>query len=148
MKFNWGHGIFIFIVVFLLSMSFVVYKAFQEKNALVEDEYYPKGLEYQKQIDRIANADSMSEKITIGEKNGTVLLTYPAIFRNKSCEGIVYFYRPSDDAGDLKLAMVIDNTLQQKVEENKLLSGKYTVKMNWKLDGKEYYHEESLLISH
>jgi hypothetical protein len=148
MKFNWGHGIFTFIVIFLLSTAFVVYKGFQEKNALVEEEYYPKGLEYQKQINRIANADSMVEKITLLQKDGNIVISYPVSFSGKKLEGTLFFYRPSDDAGDYKESMICDNTMQQRVTTARLLPGKYVVKLTWKVDGKEFYQEESVNIDH
>jgi hypothetical protein len=147
MKFNWGHGIFIFLTIFLLSMAFVVYKGFQEKNALVEEEYYPKGLAFQQQIDRRTNADAMSEKIKLEEMDGNVVVTYPALFAGKKLDGTLYFYRPSDDAGDFKESMISDSLLQQKIPLKKLMQGKYIVKLSWKMDGKEYYHEEALLIN-
>jgi hypothetical protein len=148
MKLNWGHGIFIFLIIFILSVVFVVYKGFQEKNALVEEEYYPKGLEYQKQINRIANADSMTEKIKLSEQGGVVIITYPTEFKRKKIDGTLFFYRPSDDAGDLKEPITCDSSLQQKVEASKLLPGRYIVKLNWTMDNKEFYHEESITIGH
>jgi hypothetical protein len=148
MKFNWGHGIFIFLTIFLLSMAFVVYKGFQQKNALVEEEYYPKGLEYQKQIDRIAHADSMAEKIRLVEQGENIVITYPASFMGKKIQGTLYFYRPSDDAGDYKEEMVCDGSLEQKVPSARLMAGKYIIKMNWEINGIEYYHEEPLSILH
>jgi len=148
MKFNWGHGIFIFLSIFLLTMAFVVYKSFQEKNALVESEYYPKGLVYEKQIERIANADAMTEKISLTEQNGNVIIKYPALFKGAGLSGSLYFYRPSDDRGDLTEPIKCDSTLLQKVPAGKLMKGKYIVKMNWILNGKEYYHEEVLFIGH
>lgn len=147
MKFNWGHGIFTFLAVFLLAMGFVVYKSFQQNNSLVESEYYPKGLEYQKQIERIANADSLKEKITVAEVDGKILITYPQLFKNASPEGTLYFYRPSDDAGDHTEKMLCDSSLIQVVPAQKLMAGKYIVKMNWKMNGKEFYHEQQLMIN-
>jgi hypothetical protein len=146
MKFNWGHGIFLFLVIFLLSVAFVVYKGFQEKNALVEEEYYPKGLEYQKQIDRIARADSLPEKIKMVRQGTNIEFTYPASFFGTKVEGSIYFYRPSDDAGDYREKMLCDSSLTQKVPVGKLMPGKYIVKLNWTASGKEYYHEEVLLV--
>ncbi len=146
MKFNWGHGIFIFLTIFLLTMAFVVYKSFQEKNALVESEYYPKGLVYEKQIKRIANADAMPEKISLSELNGSVVIKFPSIFKEARISGSLYFYRPSDDTGDHTEPIKCDSTLLQKVPAGKLMSGKYIVKMNWTMNGKEYYHEEALFM--
>ncbi len=148
MKFNWGHGIFIFLILFLSVMGFVVYESFRQNNSLVEAEYYPKGLEYQKQIDRIANADSLKGKISLKEQGENIVISYPEAFKNARLSGTLYFYRPSDDAGDQLVNIVCDSSLLQKVPAKKLMSGKYIVKMNWKMGGKEFYQEEVLMINH
>lgn len=146
MKFNWGHGIFVFLTIFVLSMVFVVYKSFQQDNALVEKEYYPKGLEYQKQIDRISNANSLDEKISIEAASQSVIIKYPASFKGIKPEGKIFFYRPSDDKGDLELVMQPDTALKQMVSTEKLLKGKYLVKLSWIFESKEYYQEEVIRI--
>jgi hypothetical protein len=148
MKFNWGHGIFIFLTIFVLSMLFVVYKGFQQDNALVEKEYYPKGLAYQQQIDRISNANALGGKIKVDAINNRVSVTYPDIFKGKNPEGTLYFYRPSDDKGDFTEKMDCDSCLSQIFVNDILQEGKYIVKMNWKMEGKEYYEEQVLFVNH
>ena len=146
MKFNWGHGIFVFLNIFVLSMVFVVYKSFQQDNALVEKEYYPKGLEYQKQIDRIRNAKAMDEKIVVETMPKHVLITYPHSFKGNKPDGKIFFYRPSDDKGDMEIAMNPDTALVQVITADKLLKGKNLVKLSWKQSGKEFYQEEVIHI--
>ena len=145
-KFNWGHGIFIFLTIFVLSMAFVAYKGFQQHNALVEEEYYPKGLVYQKQIDRIKNANALPEMIKLNELSDNIIISYPSLFKGKKVEGKIYFYRPSDDRGDYTEPMKIDSSLIQSVSTSRLMPGRYLVKMNWKMDDKEFYHEESITV--
>jgi hypothetical protein len=147
MKFNWGHGIFIFLTIFVLSMVFVVYKSFQQDNALVEKEYYPKGLEYQKQIDRIGNANSLSEKIAVEPVNGIAVVKYPKSLYEGMAKGKLFFYRPSDDAGDLEVDMKVDSSLIQKVPIDKLMNGKYLLKISWTMQSKEYFQEEVIHIT-
>ncbi|MBK7211827.1 MAG: FixH family protein [Bacteroidales bacterium] len=148
MKFNWGHGIAIFLAIFVLSMVFVVYKSFQQDNPLVEQEYYPKGLEYQKQIQRIANANALPEKIKITDSGSKFDILYPETFMGKKVSGTIYFYRPSDDSGDINEIMKCDSSLSQTIEKARLMEGKYIVKLNWKMEGKEYYQEEVLRVTH
>lgn len=146
MKFNWGHGIFLFLTIFVLSMVFVVYKSFQQDNALVEKEYYPKGLEYQKQIDRIGNANSLSERITVEPVEDVAVVKFPKSLFEGNAKGKLFFYRPSDDAGDLEVDISLDSSLIQKVPIDKLMKGKYIVKISWTMQSKEYYQEEVIHI--
>jgi len=62
--------------------------------------------------------------------------------------GTIYFYRPSDDSGDINEIMKCDSSLSQTIEKARLMEGKYIVKLNWKMEGKEYYQEEVLRVTH
>jgi hypothetical protein len=146
MKFTWGHGIAVFLIVFVVSMVVIVYLAFQQDNSLVESEYYPKGLEYQKQIDRINNTNELSEKIKVDISNDRIIIRYPGTIVEKNPSGTIYFYRPSDNAGDLTVPMHIDTSYNQAVESDKLMVGKYIVKLKWSMEGKEFYQEEVIHV--
>ncbi len=145
-KFNWGTGIFIFIGLFLLSMFALVYFSMQQRFDLVETEYYPQGLEYQKQIERIANADQLSGRISIVQEPGFLLFRYPEAMRDKKTSGIVYLFRPSDQDADFTDSLRFDSTLVQRIPLDRLKSGRYIAKISWTMNGKEYYYEEGVRI--
>lgn len=145
-KFNWGTGIFLFIALFLLSMALLVYFSLQQSNDLVETGYYPQSLEYQKQIDRIANAKALSGSILIEQGVDALILKYPADFSDKVVKGKVFLFRPSDQAADFTDSLQFDTTLIQRIPIEKFSSGKYSVKISWEMDGREYYHEQSVRI--
>ena len=146
-KFNWGTGIFIFITLFLLTNAFVIYKSFQQRNDLVEEEYYPQGLEYQKQIDRFANANTLSRKIKITEEAGSVVIIYPSELKNKNVKGQVVFFRPSDEKADFQDSISFDTAMTQKIPVQKMVKGKYIAKFFWVMQGKEYAYESTLRIN-
>jgi hypothetical protein len=146
-KFNWGTGIFIFIALFLLANVFVIYKSLQQKYDLVDQEYYPQGLEYQKQIDRFANANSLTGRITISETTDELLIAYPNEFKGKEIRGKVIFFRPSDENADFSDSIKFDSTLIQRIPIKKKLSGKYIAKFFWEMDGKEFAHESRFRLN-
>ena len=146
-KFNWGTGIFIFIALFLLACSFVIYKSFQQRNDLVSEEYYPQGLEYQKQIDRFAKANALSSEIQIAENQEGLLITYPIDLRGKDVKGEVIFFRPSDENADFRDSIHFDSTMIQHVPLDKFIKGKYVAKFFWKMNGKEYAHESAFRVN-
>ncbi len=145
-KFNWGTGIFIFMTLFLLVNVFVIYKSLQQKYDLVEKEYYPQGLEYQKQIDRFANANSLSSKITINETGGELIIAYPNELKGKVLKGQVIFFRPSDEKADFTDSINFDTAMIQRISVKKMVSGKYIAKFFWKMDGKEFAHESNVRV--
>jgi regulatory protein YycI of two-component signal transduction system YycFG len=146
-KFNWGTGIFIFITLFLLVNVFVIYKSFQQRNDLVEQEYYPQGLEYQKQIDRFAKANALSAKIEIREKAGELLIKYPNDLKAKSIKGQVIFFRPSDENADFSDSIRFDSAMVQRIPIQKMIKGKYIAKFFWIMDGKEYANESTFRVN-
>jgi len=146
-KFNWGTGIFMFLVLFLLACSFVIYKSFQQRNDLVEEEYYPQGLEYQKQIDRFAKANALSGKIVINEDQSGVLITYPIDLKGKALNGNIVFFRPSDENADFNDSIRFDTSMIQRIPAERFIQGKYVAKFFWKMDGKEYANETTFKVN-
>ena len=145
-KFNWGTGIFIFIALFLLVNAFVIFKSFQQRNDLVTEEYYPQGLEYQKQIDRFANANALTGKIQITQEPGAVVIIYPSELKGKTVKGQVNFFRPSDENADFKDSISFDTAMIQKIPVQKMMKGKYIAKFFWVMDGKEYAYESTVRL--
>ena len=146
-KFNWGTGIFIFIALFLLANAVVIYFSFQQKNDLVAEEYYPQGLEYQKQIDRFAKANALSSQIIISENQQELLITYPKDMKGKVVKGEVVFFRPSDQNADFYDSIRFDTSMLQRIPVEKFIKGKYIAKFFWKMDGKEYANENTFRVN-
>lgn len=147
-KFNWGTGIFIFIVIFVVSMLGIVYLSFQQNNELVEESYYPQGIEYQQQIDRKAMAHLLSSAILAKQVDNEIIITYPREFRDLGFDkGEIYFYRPSSQKSDFREVMVPDTALNQRFSLDKFQAGKYIVKYSWTMNGEDYYDEQSLMIA-
>jgi len=140
-KFDWGTGIFIFIALFLLVNAFVIYKSLQQRNDLVIEEYYPQGLEYQKQIDRFANANSLTGKIQISVNANEVSISYPSDLKGKDIKGKVIFFRPSDERADFNDSIKFDTAMIQRIAVDKMMKGKYIAKFFWIMDGKEFAQE-------
>lgn len=145
-RFNWGTGIFIVIVLFLLSMAAVIYFSLQQRFDLVEEGYYPEGLEYQKKIDQKANAGRLSGKISFSQTDGFLQIRYPEDLRNQVVKGTVYLFRPSDQNADYTDSIRLDTALVQRISTAKLLEGRYLAKISWMMNGQDYYYEEGLRI--
>lgn len=146
-NFNWGTGIFIFIALFLLANAVVIYLSFQQKNDLVTEEYYPQGLEYQKQIDRFANANALSGKISITQIEGELVVSYPDELKGKPVKGQVIFFRPSDERADFSDSIRFDSTLVQRIAIQKMMKGKYIAKFFWIMDKQEFAQESTVRLN-
>ena len=60
MKWNWGTGIAITLVLFIGLMSFMVFKSTQQRFDLVSENYYEEELNYQEVIDQKRNSSNVS----------------------------------------------------------------------------------------
>ena len=146
-KFNWGTGILISIIVFMIiTIGTVVFLMNQDVD-LVASDYYDKGIQHQNQIDRENRTNSLSEAVQIIPENGFVRLAFPKSYSQKSLIGTIQFYRPSDSKKDLTLSISIDTSAQQSIPTQNLEKGYWKVKLNWTLDSMEYYKESSFVIN-
>ncbi len=144
MKFNWGTGIVLFFVLFLGSVGWRVYISLQQEINLTSDDYYIKGVQYQKQIDKQKNTLNLTEKIKISLSSDSLTVRFPDFFRNKKVVGKITLYRPSDYRIDINYDIKLDTANSQKLIANNLLKGKYIVKIDWRTDSISYYQEQDL----
>ena len=146
-KFNWGTGILITIIVFMIiTIGTVVFLMNQDVD-LVASDYYDKGIQHQNQIDRENRTNLMSEAVQISPENGFVRLTFPKSYSQKSLIGTIQFYRPSDSKKDFALSISIDTSARQLIPTQNLEKGYWKIKLNWTLDSIEYYKESSFVIN-
>ena len=146
-KFNWGTGILITIIVFMvITIGTVIFLMNQDVD-LVASDYYDKGIQHQDQIDRLNRTNSMDEAVQINPENGFVRLVFPKSFTQKNFSGTIQFYRPSNSKKDFSLPILIDNSAQQIVPTQNLEKGYWIVKLNWTQDSIEYYKESSFVIN-
>ena len=146
-KFNWGAGIFITILLFMIiTISTAVFLINQDVD-LVASDYYNKGIHHQEQIDRMNRTNALDEKVQINPESGFIRLIFPKLFAQKSLSGTIQFYRPSDSKKDFTIPISIDTSAQQIVSTQTLNKGYWTVKLNWTQDSVEYYKESSFVIN-
>jgi len=146
MKFNWGTGIVIVIILFVLGMSLLVYISFKNKISLVYKDYYPREIAHQTMIDKVNNAARLLENVKITNKGDSLEVAFPGIFDFSKVTGEILLYRPSDDLKDLHLPITLSSMGLQNIPTGNLFVGKYIVKVDWMYDGTAYYHEQDVHI--
>jgi hypothetical protein len=146
MKWNWGTGIFIVIVLFLVAcVAFIVYTQ-GEKWSLVEEDYYPKELRHEEKLVKMRNANALSEQLKVIIEKPNLVLTFPADLHGKAVTGSINIYRPSDETLDVIVPVAPDTALQQFIPLQKLRPGRYVVKVDWTTSGVNYFKELDIFI--
>lgn len=147
MKISWGTGILIVILVFMAaSISMTVYFMNQDVH-LVTDNYYEKELVYQQQIDKMQRTYDLNEEVKMKFNGSIVTLIFPGAYLDNSISGELYFYRPSDPNKDFKLPLQINEEGNQVIPVKGLEKGFWRLKLNWTMEGNDYYNERAININ-
>lgn len=146
MKFNWGAGIFIFLVIFFIAIFSFVYFAFIQDNDLVDEDYYPKELKYEQLIEKRQNLRKLGEEIRLVQNNKLITLNFPASQKQDKIEGEIFIYRPSDAEADLRYKINLDTLNSQTIKTDKVLNGKYIVKIDWSYQNQNFYQELTIIL--
>ncbi len=133
MKFNWGTGIFIFLIIFVsLAITFVIFSLQFDAN-LVHKDYYEKGLDYDKEIAIKKRSKQYEDNIKISDQNNTVVIEFDEDLSKDIDTCNVYFFKISDRYQDYRNGYELtDNKII--IEQSNLSKGKYTMIISWQKD--------------
>jgi hypothetical protein len=146
MKFTWGHGIFLLLAVFLIGMiTLVVISSSQEIN-LVSEDYYPKGINYQQQIDKEARTTQLDKGIEFSQDESNVYLKFPNLDSLSSISGKVLMFYPRSYRFDKEYDIDLNDSLYQIISKDSIMTGKCIIKIDWSIDSVDYYQEETLML--
>jgi hypothetical protein len=146
MKFNWGTGIVIVIILFVIGMSSLVYISVKQKINLVYKDYYPREIAHQTKIDKVNNSLLLKENIKIAYSGDVISINFPSFFKFDEVEGQIQLYRPSDFEKDVYVALKLDQSGVQQISATNLEKGKYIVKVDWTSQGTPYFFEQDIHV--
>jgi hypothetical protein len=130
MKFNWGTGILVFLILFLMgSVGFIIFASRQYVN-LVHKDYYEKGVDYSEQMKVDERSQPFIRSINISSTNEILLVTIEESLASKIDSGIMHLYRPSDSKKDIKVR-IDARTQNMQFRKEDLIHGRYILKFSW-----------------
>lgn len=136
MKFNWGTGIAIFLVMFLGAAAAFIIFALNQDVSLVHKDYYEKGVDYSEQINVINRSAIFREKIQVITESKGITIALDSALAVSIDSGKVILYRPSDKKLDLEMPLVKPGPVE--IAADKLEFGRYILKINWYANGLKY----------
>ena len=145
MKFNWGTGILIFLILFLLACGLFISFAMRQDVSLVHEDYYEKGADHSQQM--LVDARSAQYKNAIGTqiKEGVLLINIEPSLAEKMDSASFHLYRPSDSKYDIQSSFdASENPLIIPQEE--LIAGRYILKVYWIWDRLNYEIDQTVFI--
>lgn len=145
MKFTWGTGIFLFLVLFLAACAvFIIFATRQQVN-LVHKDYYEKGVDYSEQMKVDERSKPFAQSLTLINGNDFFKVLIDSALMAKLDSGSMYMYRPSNSKNDITLPVNSGNNLVQ-FEKSKLINGRYILKFTWYSEGLRYQVNRPLNI--
>ena len=145
MKFNWGTGILIFLILFLVACAaFIIFAMRQDVN-LVHKDYYEKGVDYTDKMNIDARSTQFEDKIQIDYNNEYLLIGFEDSLVASIDSGKVLLYRPSNSKQDALFPMTFFENVIRIPKEN-LISGRYILKLSWYSEGLKYEVDKTLNI--
>lgn len=145
MKFNWGTGILIFLILFLLACAGFIYFAFQQNVNLVHQDYYEKGVDYSEQMNVNARSKPYYEAVQTQLENDYFQIDFAPELAAKIDSGNVLLFRPSNSNQDISLPLTLAGN-NMKISKENLISGRYILKLFWYSDGIKYQIDKPVNI--
>ena len=147
MKLNWGSGIFIVLLVFILAVVGFFFYINNLDIHLVEDNYYEKELAFQERIDKLKNTALLEGEIKITMEEGRLYIRFPELDSTHQPAGTVLFYRPADQKKDISFPLQLSHEHLQAIDISQMDKGKWVLKLDWEMGGKAYYFEQGLVLA-
>ena len=145
-KLNWGGAIVIVMALFMIFILQYVYRTItmdEYDHHLVSEDYYKDELFYQKEIDKIKNANELPQNLKVENTAEGLTLIFPESMELANISGKVYLQRPSDERIDFEKELnLTENKLV--IKDERLVRGKWNVKVDWKYNKEEYMLKESI----
>jgi hypothetical protein len=121
--------------------------AVRQDMDLVRADYYEHEMRYQDQIDRLGGTLALGSQIAISYSPAeqAIVVALPAAHAS-AAQGCVRLYRPADARLDREVPLRIGPDGRQRVEAKTLRGGLWKVRVEWTVDGREYYSDQPLVI--
>lgn len=145
MKFHWGTGILIFLILFLIAAGFFIGFAVKQDVSLVHQDYYERGVDHSAQMEVEARSVPYSEFIRTGVADGNFLVEVEPSLASEMDSATIQLYRPSDSDLDLTKPFHADEN-PQFIPLNSLVPGRYILHVYWTNGGLKYEVEKTVII--
>jgi hypothetical protein len=147
MKFNWGTGIVITIILFLILSFAMIFHFMNQKVDLVTDNYYEKTLVYQNNIDEAERSKEFDKQIKLEYSDKILKFFFPDSIVKAMNDGEVYFYRPSNSNMDFKTPLQVDQNGELVFDASKIEKGYWKVQMKWLMNDVSYSIERTVMLN-
>ena len=146
MKFNWGTGIVIGMLCFMIFiLQYVIRVQTDSKfdNELVTEQYYEKEIEVDDNYQKEKNLNELGNKFNVSAVSEGIFIQFPEDFDYHNIQGNISLYRPSDQKMDTNISIELSSSAML-IPKNALADGRWDIIIDWQYKGNQYYTKQSL----
>jgi len=145
MKFNWGTGILIFLILFLIACGIFIAFAMSQRVELVHEDYYERGVDHSTQMEVEERSAPYLEAIKTVQLEGTLQISMTDSLAVSCDSARIQLYRPSDNQLDMNISYDPGRGALVISRED-LVPGRYIMKLSWYSGGLKYEADRTLNI--
>lgn len=139
-KYNWGHGIATAIAMFVIFISYFVYKTLADpeyEHALVSEEYYKDALHFQNDKNRLKNASNLKQDVIVKHSDKGLEFVFPKDFDYQKIIGQIELQRTNNEELDYETNLKLDSSTYL-VPDKMIVRGRYNIQLKWEYDSIPY----------
>jgi hypothetical protein len=140
---NWGKGLAVAMVGFMLFILYMVVTLMSKSTDLESEDYYQKEIDFEQEISAIANMNGLKEKVEVSQNDNYVLVQFPELEDIDSIE--VILFRPNNEKDDQ--LFVLKDSKSLLIPKSKLNIGIYEMDIQFKIKDKKYLKKETIRIN-
>ncbi len=147
-KLDWGKGIVIAVVLFIIGTLSMVSYLISLDFYLVNNNHYEEGVNYQETIDSKERAEMLDEQVVVlfDEERVALKVLFPETVLENAQDGTIQLYRPNDSSKDLMLPIQFDGGSTHVIPMERMDKGKWILTVKWKMNELDYQKEEVVVI--
>jgi len=144
----WPWAIVAWFVCFFGVVVGLTTTAIRSRTDVVSRDYYAQELRFQDRIDASARTDALPLQPTVfvDSQTRSLRLHLPPGAAPAVATGTVTLYRPDDARLDQEFPLKLDATATQLIPVTSLRPGRWKVRIAWKSEGHEFYHETTVRL--
>lgn len=142
MRFNWGWGITLAIVIYMGFIASMVVRAFGTDTDLTSADYYVQELAYEQRIEARRNTAALTGAFALALQDAHLTVQLPEEWHASAIAGTVFLYRPDNAALDRQYSFT-GPAAQVVIPSEALIPGQYIVRVLATHGDTPYFFEES-----
>ena len=148
MKFNFGTGLVIAMVIFMIFiLQYVIRVQVDARydNELVTENYYQQEVEVDGKREREINAINLEEPLKVFTVDEGVVVQFPQHIQHDKVNGNIFLYRPSGQKQDFEFPISLSSS-NLLIPKTNLADGRWDIAVEWNYEGVKYRNVDKLLI--